>query len=147
MSFPKMKRLTLFILLLFLSTVILPVSLEWMFKGGGGEEESIITLLENAHVAIKKAEEKGRTFGLDKAKELYEQAKEAFLIGDIEKATVLATQAKEAADKAKSNPKVLVPFIILVLIGVLVTFLASRGRGEALTRRREPLWDHFKITK
>jgi len=67
-----------------------------------GAAKSSYTLLKEASVAIQKASDDTRLEGLDESKNLLEQAKAEFSIGNYPRAYDLADQSKALAEAAKT---------------------------------------------
>lgn len=89
-------------------------------------------ILERASEAIKKAEGEGRTYGLEKAKELYVKAEEALKAEEYERASSLAEEAVKAAMEAKTFLGVYGSYItagvLLVLLVIIGAFIYIRRR-------------------
>ena len=95
-----------------------PLNRVWWSKGFSPKT------ISDAKAAIDKAEGEGRTYGLEEARKLYQQAQKAFEAMDYSTAATLAGQATAAANSAKSFLQIYGTSILGAIIVILIILSA-----------------------
>ncbi|RLE48830.1 MAG: hypothetical protein DRJ31_06400 [Candidatus Methanomethylicota archaeon] len=95
--------------------------------------------INNAKQAIAKAEEEGRTRGLDEAKSLLSQASGNYSVGNYTSSLTLAQQAEQAANQATRPPSPISPMDPLILVPIAaiagaIGYLVAKRRAKAFVK-------------
>jgi len=106
-----------------------------------GTKEHTLVLINEAQVAIEKAQQEGRTEGLTDAEQLLQQARDEYAKGNYQKASQLAEQAKTEAQDATAPLPTPVPTpttpYTWISIGLIIAMLILAA--SLLLRRRRPV--------
>jgi uncharacterized membrane protein len=96
-----------------------------------------LATIDEASNEIFKAENEGRSSGLNEAKNLLDSAKSAYVNGDYEQASILADQAKTQAERAQK------PFPLEIL-GIAITAVVSVGVIVFRLRKKRNVFEPLK---
>jgi uncharacterized membrane protein len=97
-----------------------------------------LTRINEAFGEIDKAENEGRTLGLNEARDLLDQANGAYAEGDYEQALTLANQSKDKAEKAERPlPLEIVGVVLAAIFFISLSIFGLRKKRSAPKPREE----------